>query len=184
MVNIYDVFQFEISKSSACWHRLSFLCDYFQAKVKSFSQTLTLPYQWMTLVIVDIKRMGSHHLFAIAPINHVAKIHLDKFDLKHLKCQNSMKKYLISLSLIILWPHPTVRKHVVMLVKFKPVGQLYLRSSRDNDLLFCGYILRRALWGGSLSIRSTIGDTSIELACCCCIRLHLSPTLDAWSGQI
>ena len=60
------------------------------------------------------------------------------------------------------------------------------RSTRDNDLLFCGYILRRALWGGSLSIRSTIGDTSIELACCCCIRLHLSPTLDAgclvWSN--
>ena len=63
-------------------------------------------------------------------------------------------------------------------------GNCILGAPETTIYFFCGYISRRALWGGSLSIRSTIGDTSIELACCCCIRLHLSPTLDAWSGQI
>ena len=61
-----------------------FFFDYFPCKGGKLFPDIDLPYQWMTLVIVDIKRMGPHHLFAITPINHVAKMYLDNFNLEHL----------------------------------------------------------------------------------------------------
>ena len=45
----------------------------FPAKVEMFSRHWDGIHPWKTLVIVDIKRMGPHHLFAIGPINHSGK---------------------------------------------------------------------------------------------------------------
>ena len=45
----------------------------FPAKVEMFSTHWDGIHPWKTLVIVDIKRMRPHHLFAIGPINHSGK---------------------------------------------------------------------------------------------------------------